>query len=162
MIRKQLKQKQSKIKMKTVLFVVLALFLGIFGSCQNSKKTIDTERYKSELFAVEKEFCAMAQTDGVHKAFVHFAADSAAVQRKGQILKGKENISKQYASFPKNDKLEWVPDFADVSASGDLGYTYGKYTYTTLDSLGRATQSTGIFHTVWKRQSDGKWRFVWD
>ncbi|MEI6143630.1 MAG: nuclear transport factor 2 family protein [Mariniphaga sp.] len=148
--------------MKTVNFVILVLLLGIFGSCQTSKNPSDAERYKSELFAIEKEFCAMAQSDGVQKAFVYFAADSAAVQRKGQILKGKENISKQYASFPKNDKLEWSPDFVDVSASGDLGYTYGKYTYTVLDSLGRATQSTGIFHTVWKRQADGKWRFVWD
>ena len=162
MIRKQLKQKHQRNKMKTDLFVVIALFFGIFGSCQNSKKSTDTERYKSELYAVEKEFCAMAQSDGVQKAFVHFAADSAAVQRKGLILKGKENIGKQYASFPKNDKLEWSPDFADVAASGDLGYTYGKYTYTSVDSLGRASKSDGIFHTVWKRQADGKWRFVWD
>lgn len=104
----------------------------------------------------------MAQLDGVQKAFVHFAADSAAVHRKGLILNGKEAIRKEYASFPKDDKLEWSPDFADVSASGDLGYTYGKYTYTSVDSLGHVTKSDGIFHTVWKRQSDGKWRFVWD
>ena len=44
---------------------------------------MDSERYKSELYAVEKEFCAMAQSDGIQKAFVHFAADSAAIQRKG-------------------------------------------------------------------------------
>ena len=107
MIRKQLKQKHQRNRMKTVNFVILVLLLGIFGSCQTSKNPSDAERYKSELFAIEKEFCAMAQSDGVQKAFVYFAADSAAVQRKGQILKGKENISKQYASFPKNDKLEW-------------------------------------------------------
>ncbi len=148
--------------MKTFIIVVLTLFLGIFGSCQNSKNPTNAERYKSELYAVEKEFCAMAQLDGVQKAFVHFAADSAAVHRKGLILNGKEAIRKEYASFPKDDKLEWSPDFADVSASGDLGYTYGKYTYTSVDSLGHVTKSDGIFHTVWKRQSDGKWRFVWD
>ncbi|MCX6240170.1 MAG: hypothetical protein NTY07_21955, partial [Bacteroidia bacterium] len=76
--------------------------------------------------------------------------------------KGKEAIRKQYASFPRKAKLDWAPDFADVSASGDLGYTYGKYTLTSTDSIGNITQSGGIFHTVWKRQPDGQWRFVWD
>lgn len=104
----------------------------------------------------------MAQLEGVEKAFLNFAADSAVILRKGQLLKGKEAIHIQYKSFPHDAKLEWTPVFADVSASGDLGYTYGKYTYTSTDSLGISTQSRGIFHTVWKRQLDGQWRFVWD
>ena len=56
----------------------------------------------------------------------------------------------------------WKPDFVDVSSSGDLGYTYGQYTFIRLDSIGNETASQGIFHTVWKRQSDGNWRFVYD
>jgi len=105
----------------------------------------------------------MAQYDGVQKAFVYFAADSAMILRHSQLLKGKEAIRLQYESFPrKGSRLEWVPDFADVSVSGDLGYTYGKYTLTSTDSVGQVTKNEGVFHTVWKRQSDGKWRFVWD
>ena len=105
----------------------------------------------------------MAQSDGVQKAFVYFAADSAAILRQNRVLKGREAIRLQYESFPKNGAiLEWTPDFADVSVSGDLGYTYGKYTLTSSDSVGHTTHSEGVFHTVWKRQQDGKWRFVWD
>ena len=105
----------------------------------------------------------MAQSDGVQKAFVYFAADSAAILRQNKVLKGKEAIRLQYESFPRQGtQLEWAPDFADVSVSGDLGYTYGKYTLTSTDSVGHTTQSKGVFHTVWKRQQDGKWRFVWD
>jgi len=131
-------------------------------SCKSPVTPSEQKRFQSELFAVEKEFCARAQTEGVQKAFLYYAADSAVISRKGQLLKGKEAISRQYESFPKNAKLEWAPDFADVSASGDLGYTYGQYTYTSTDSLGKTTQNKGIFHTVWKRQPDGQWRFVWD
>ena len=143
------------------------IFQVIFGavlvySCQVPVSPKSHETLKSELFAVEKEFCDMAQSEGVQNAFVHFAADSAVVQRKSQLVKGKESIKHQYESFPRDVKLLWKPDFADVSTSGDLGYTYGKYTYTTTDSLGHTTQSEGIFHTVWKRQPDGQWRFVWD
>lgn len=105
----------------------------------------------------------MAQSEGVQKAFVYFAADSAVILRKNHLLKGKEAIRFQYVSFPKNgSKLEWAADFADVSASGDLGYTYGKYTLTSTDSVGKTTKNEGVFHTVWKRQPDGRWRFVWD
>ncbi len=104
----------------------------------------------------------MAQSDGIAKAFVFYAADSAVLLRKDQLIIGKESIGRKYASFPENVKLEWAADFVDVAASGDLGYTYGKFTYTATDSLGKTTQSEGIFHTVWKRQLDGKWRFVWD
>ncbi len=132
-------------------------------SCGLPPSKISPGKLKAELFAVEKEFCDMDQRDGAQKAFVYFAADSAVIQRRNQVLKGKDAILRQYESFAdKGAKLEWTPDFADVSVSGDLGYTYGKYTYTTVDSLGNIAKSEGIFHTVWKRQSDGQWKFVWD
>lgn len=142
--------------------IKLIVLTALVYSCHAPTSTATHEKFKSELFAVEKEFCAMAQSESVQKAFVYFAADSAVILRKGQLLKGKEAIRMQYDSFPHGAKLEWTPDFADVSASGELGYTYGKYTYTSTDSLGHTTQSGGIFHTVWKRQPDGQWRFVWD
>ena len=145
------------------LYFGLIVLGGAINSCNISPKPSSPEKLKSELFAVEKEFCAMAQAQGVQKAFVYFAADSAVILRRNQLLKGKEAIRLQYASFPqKGSKLEWAPDFADVSASGDLGYTYGRYTLTSTDSIGHATKNEGVFHTVWKRQPDGQWRFVWD
>ena len=62
----------------------------------------------------------------------------------------------------ENVQLTWKADFVDVSASGDLGYTYGEYTYTYKDEAGNTLSEKGIFHTVWKRQKNGDWRFVWD
>ncbi|HEY3388657.1 MAG TPA: DUF4440 domain-containing protein [Prolixibacteraceae bacterium] len=143
-----------------VKFILIGIFLN---SCQTPLSPGSSEKLKSELFAVEKEFCAMAQSEGVQRAFVHFAADSAVILRRGKLLKGKDAVRLQYESFPrKGAMLEWKPDFADVSASGDLGYTYGKYTLTSTDSVGFITKNEGIFHTVWKRQPNGQWRFVWD
>ncbi|MFC2138829.1 YybH family protein, partial [Bacteroidota bacterium] len=59
-------------------------------------------------------------------------------------------------------KLEWKPDYIDVSTSGDLGYTFGKFTFSAKDTTGKLIESEGIFHTVWKRQEDGSWKYVWD
>ena len=61
-----------------------------------------------------------------------------------------------------NVSLTWKPDFVDVAASGDLGYTYGKYTYSFTNSEGNKIETNGVFHTVWKRQLDGTWKFVCD
>ncbi|MCX6237283.1 MAG: hypothetical protein NTY07_06945 [Bacteroidia bacterium] len=66
-------------------FVVL---VATFNSCQTTSTPASPEKLKSELFAVEKEFCAMAQSESVEKAFVYFAADSAVVLRRSQLLIG--------------------------------------------------------------------------
>ena len=149
------------INISYALFRFISLLLLV--SCSQSVSDKSLSDYKSELFATEQAFNDMAQEQGVAKAFVFFCADSAVILRGEKLIIGRNSISARYASFPQNGvKLEWKPDFADVAASGDLGYTFGKYTYTSIDSLGNASKSEGIFHTVWKRQKNGEWRFVWD
>jgi ketosteroid isomerase-like protein len=78
-------------------------------------------------------------------------------------VKSKDGI-RNYYELRKvdNNKLEWTADFVDAASSGDLGYTYGHYTYTKTDSTGKPSVYKGIFHSVWKKQKDGKWKFVWD
>jgi hypothetical protein len=43
-----------------------------------------------------------------------------------------------------------------------MAYTYGQHTFEATDDSGGIIEDTGIFHTVWKRQPDGQWRYVWD
>ena len=53
----------------------------------------------------------------------------------------------------------WGDHFdVDAAASGDLGYTYGKYQFSAVDSSGQEIKAEGIFHTVWKKQPDGFWK----
>jgi ketosteroid isomerase-like protein len=60
----------------------------------------------------------------------------------------------------QNVELQWTPDFAD--APGDLGYTYGQFVFSEKDSTGKMNVTKKSFHTVWKKQKDGTWKFVWD
>jgi ketosteroid isomerase-like protein len=79
------------------------------------------------------------------------------------LIKGKENIRNFYsAEFYKTASVTWSPDFIDVSQNGDLGYTFGKYRWQSKDSAGKVNEFKGIFHTVWKKQNDGTWKYVWD
>ena len=142
--------------MKHLLLLVLIMTTACSSPSEKS-----TEKQKAEVIQTELDFAKMADEAGVAAAFYEYAADSAVIGRGGKIIKGREAIRDYYAKALKpGTSLQWAPDFADVS--GDIGYTWGKYTHFVPDSTGKITESHGVFHTVWKRQTDGSWRFVWD
>ena len=58
--------------------------------------------------------------------------------------------------------LQWSPTKADMSASGDLGYTTGTFALTTNDAAGKPTVEQGKYVEVWKKQSDGEWKVIED
>jgi len=62
----------------------------------------------------------------------------------------------------KTSTLKWEPIFTDMSSSGDFGYTHGKYESINLDSLGNEQVRYGNYVTIWKKQTDGNWKFVFD
>jgi len=140
---------------KLITFLILILVF----SCDKS----NLEKWKTEIIETEKAFCEMVKTDGISNAFIYFAAEDAVLIRDNKLIIGKSSIKDFYKkSSWDNVKLIWKPDFVEVAESGELGYTYGKYTYTYTDSTGIEKDTEGVFHTVWKRQSDGSWKFVWD
>lgn len=144
----------KKIFFYTVLIIVLI-------SCKPSTSDQVIEQWKQEIRETEEQFAKMVKEEGIHNAFVYFAAEDAVVMRNDIIYKGQNAIDTLYKNS-HSKSLTWSPDFIDVSSSGDLAYTYGTYKYTYKDSTETENVNTGIFHTVWKRQADGNWKFVWD
>ena len=138
----------------------LIISLLLLTSCATETKTNSIEKWKQEIRQVEEDFANMAAEKGIHDAFLFYAADDAVLKR-GSLVIGKNAIDK-HLEKSNSKNLSWSPDFVDVSTSGDLGYTYGKYIYKYTDSIGKPLEDTGVFHTVWKRQTNGSWKFVWD
>jgi len=142
------------------LFLRFLITFLLFSCHTNEEDSI--ENWKDEIVKTEKEFAQMAEREGISEAFLYYAADDAVLMRNNQLIIGKESIKESYDQRYENVQLSWKPDFVDVAASGDLGYTYGMYEFILTDSLGTPSTSVGIFHTIWKRQKDGSWKFVWD
>ena len=142
-----------------LIFILLAIF-----ACQPKVDTAKLkEESKAQIVQTEKDFEKMAAEKGVAEAFEFYAADSAVINRGQSVDLGKKAIKDHYLKWKfKEVSLKWSPDYVDVAASGDLGYTYGKYTFSATDTLGAKIENKGIFHTVWKKQADGNWKFVWD
>ena len=143
---------------------------GIFGfaiimllGCNPYEDSPERKQWLTEIKAVEQEFNNMARDSGLAKAFGHFATDNAVLQRDDRFIKGRDSIIAYYErnSSPEMD-LSWEPSYIDVSDDGSLGYTYGNFKFTMIDSTGAEKTQSGVFHTVWKRQDDGSWRYVWD
>lgn len=142
----------------------ICLMICIIGfvACHDTSK-VDLEKTSHEVMAAEKAFNDMAATRGVKAAFLHFADSSAVLNRHGQLVKGKQAISDYFDTWNYSKvSLTWHPDFVDVSKSGDLAYTYGKYTFEAIRQDGQSLTDSGIFHTVWRKQADGQWKYVYD
>jgi ketosteroid isomerase-like protein len=136
-----------------------AIVLIAFACAGGSAKR---EQAKAEIIEAEKQFSALCQKEGIEKSFVAFAHKDAKILRGDIVLRGIEEIRQNYRKpFYKSATLVWAPDFADASESGELGYTYGHYTFTAPDSTGKPVERKGIFHSVWRKEN-GEWKFVWD
>ena len=146
--------------MKHVLIFAL---LFLVCSCTENK-TGNTETAKKEIAEAEKAFATMAKEKGIAEAFAFYADSNAVIKRRNDsLIKGKEGIKNFYNDdFYKTASVTWSPDFIETSPDGDLGYTYGKYLWQSKDSTGKPIEFRGVFHTVWKKQKDGSWRYVWD
>jgi len=145
--------------MKPAFYILPCIFLNT--SCHHFS---DKEKMIKEIFQTEKAFEKMASEKGIAEAFYYFADEKAVIKRENDtLIIGKENIKIYYdKKGNKNATVNWTPDFIDVSDCGTLGYTYGKYVWKIKNQNNELVEYKGIFHTIWKKQKDNTWRYVWD
>lgn len=138
--------------MKKIWIILLFSFLQVAPAAaqQNGSRAVD------EVVAAERNFAATAAARGLKTAFLENAADSAIVFGARPV-----NAKKLWERIPESDALlAWQPVWADVSASGQMGYTTGPFAFSADRSS--APGSFGEYVTIWKKQPDGAWKFVID
>lgn len=141
--------------MKTLLIVIIVSF-SLAGCAQEQ----DRESELADLLETDRRFSELSAEKGAYEAFDSFMADDAVLyQDRSHPIRGGAAIRE---AMTGDGTLRWEPFFADISESSDLGYTLGEYAYTVTDSLGVLRTSTGYYVSIWKRQPDGGWKFVFD
>jgi ketosteroid isomerase-like protein len=143
---------------------ILVILLACFATRSFQLNAQSRQQWINEVVAAEKSFCEDLKSKGVAYAFSAHAAEDAVIKRENDsLIYGKAGIGKYYSSPAyKNAIADWKPDYTDVSADGTMAWTYGKYTWTFTEETGRKNTFSGVFHTVWKRQPNGSWKYVWD
>lgn len=102
--------------------------------------------------AAERAFAADGLALGVRDSFLKHSAPGAIVFQ--------PDLAKVHDTFPKlpDDKggppLVWWPLWAGIALSGDLGFTTGPYTV--------GGKPGGYYFTVWRKQADGGWKWIYD
>jgi ketosteroid isomerase-like protein len=145
-----------------VLVVVLVAVTNVLSQARpaasaSPKATAET------LKQLEADFMKAAAEKGSAGYMSYYADDAVEVPNGGPLIPGKENIAKGMGFLDdKNNSLTWTPVGADISAAGDLGYTYGTFEFRSKDKDGKPLVEHGKYTSIWKKQKDGSWKVVLD
>ena len=115
----------------------------------------------SSLVNTEREFAATSLKEGIRASFwKYFADDGISISPKPHIYK-ESALKTPSPAHPLARTLYWEPIVADVSSSGDLGYTMGPASLKD-SAKGDAPPWYGFYFSIWKRQKDGDWKVAVD
>jgi len=132
-------------------WIALLLITALCGSCNRSSANVDQER--ETLMRLDREWAANVKD--MDKFISYYAPDATIYPAGMPMATGagpiRDTLSKM-TSTP-GFSLQFAPTKADVSASGDVGYTTGTYQAV----INGATEN-GKYVEVWKKQPDGSWK----
>lgn len=150
---------KSFLPILVIAFLVATIALPIARPAVSASPKATAEILKR----LEGEFMKAAAEKGSQGYMSYYADDSVEVPNGAPLIQGKAEIAKGMGFLDdKNNQLIWTPVGADISSSGDLGYTYGNYEFHAKDKEGKPVVQYGKYTRIWKLQKDGSWKVVLD
>lgn len=119
--------------------------------------TLHSQKGISGLIEAEKNFAAYSVAHSTKDAFLKFLDSTGIVFNEGKAVNGIQLWSNREK---KPGILNWQPVYAEISSSGDFGYTSGPWTYQS--SVNDSIVARGIYTTVWHINKNGEWKFLID
>lgn len=128
-----------------------ALILAfVLAACATAPAAVPADA--AAVVAAERAFAARAGEIGWVQAFREYTAQDGQIAR-DRIVSAPESL----ADAPDGGRLlYWEPAYAGIARSGDLGFSTGPYSFE------ETRIPRGQYFTVWRRQPDGSWRWIWD
>ena len=146
------------VKYITVLIFIANVFIS--SSCDFSKKVNnETVSSKNEsLLKADNDFSALSAEKGLREAYLENIDSNGVLLRPNQLpIAGADAVDFIIGLKDTGYTMLWKPSNAMVAASADMGFTYGVY---EIKSSLIDTSLYGTYVSIWKKQSDGKWKFV--
>jgi ketosteroid isomerase-like protein len=110
------------------------------------------------LVAAEKAFAETCLSKGIRDGFLAYV-DSNAIEFGEE---GPVNAKKIWSSLPSFEGVfTWSPTIAEISLSGDWGYTSGNFEHRAK-SMADTPNAYGQYTTVWQMTPAGQWKYVID
>ncbi len=124
----------------------------------NLKKGNNTEQWKQEILNADKSMSEMAAKTGFNNSILFYADTNMVKLSEGnQPVIGKDAFAAFYDKSKDVKTISWVPVYAEVAKSGELGYTWGNWKFIAGDTI-----LFGNYFTVWRKQPGGNWKVALD
>lgn len=117
----------------------------------------DATRWQSEVLAAERAF-ARSMADRDRTAFAaHLSAQAVFFSGDGEPLRGKAAVIAGWSAYFDGPQapFSWAPDQVEVLADGTLAHSSGPVRNPAGEPVAR-------FNSVWRQESPGVWRVVFD
>lgn len=134
--------------------------MAFLSGCSEKKAEPEKDdvSQKIQLLQADKAFSDYCEQKGMKAANIEYIDANGVILRPDALpVVGAHAIDYLIQINDTGYTLKWQPHNAEVSKSGDLGYTYGIYAITPSNI---DTQLLGTYLHVWKRQEDGSWKYV--
>ncbi len=145
---------------------VLLLLMVVTLACQQQPAPPPDTRAADEsaIRAAETEWSKRASAKDLEGILSYYAEDASMLTPNAPIATGRDAIRKAWSEMLALPglALSWQTVKAEVSRSGDLGYSHGTYEMSFDDSKGKPVKDRGKYATVWKKQADSSWKAVAD
>ena len=142
---------------KIVGFLITVTFCFLLQNYNEAQKN-NTALWKEDIINTDEAFSNMSKKQGMKKAFLEFIDNEGILLRPGHLpIVGADAIDFLSQTNDSSYTLTWKPFRAEVSSAGDLGFTYGVYSLALPDTI-----LSGTYVSIWKKQANGKWKFVLD
>jgi len=139
-----------------VLSASLMLMSGAFADSHEAEATTP----ESILMQADVTWASAATNKEMDQFYARILDDAVLLAPNAPIAEGPESFGMLF-ELPAV-ALKWQPVSANVSGSGDLGYTFGTYDLSFDGPGGVRIVDKGKYMTVWKRGTDGSWKVAAD
>ena len=135
--------------------IIIAAIL--FSSC-NTKQPDASKQAVEDITKADIAMSDLATREGFYQALLKYADDSLIIPREGKLpMIGKGEVTKAWAEKSVIKELTWKPIRVEATQNAEMGYSFGYAIYK-----GKDTTTYTNYCTIWKKQKDGSWKFVYD
>ena len=137
----------------------LALMAGVYAGSESSDASA-----KDALLQADIAWSRTVNADDKEAFFGTLLSDVVLLAPHQPIAEGAEAASAAFQGMfgLPGFHLAWQPTSAEVSESGNMGFTIGTYELQFDGEDGKPVVDRGKYLTVWKKQADGSWKVAAD
>lgn len=155
--------------MKKLSMVLPLVFLfGLTFGCQQGEEAaekfvVNVEAEKEAALKADRDWLKSVTARDIERVLEYYADDAVWLVPKVPMF-GKDAIREFWErDFAGTDyALTWEPTKVEVSQSGDLAYTLGKWSGEAKDEEGNIKALGGAYVAVWRKAPNGTWKLVID